>query len=46
MNYDKDLINEEKIKKMEGEVARMRGESLKSIDDLHKANKKIIEFKL
>ena len=43
---EKELINQEKIKKLEGEVARLRAESLKAIDELDKANKKILDLKL
>ncbi len=40
------MINQEKIKKLEGEVARLRAESLKAIDELDKSNKKILDLKL
>ena len=40
------MINQEKIKKLEGEFARLRAESLKAIDELDKANKKILDLKL
>ena len=42
----KELINKEKIKKLEGEVARLRAESLKAIDELDQSNKKILDLKL
>lgn len=45
-NLEKELVTQEKIQKLEGEVTRMRSESLKTIDELDKQNKKILDLKL